>query len=297
MSNSSSTESSSLTGKRFWNHRNGNAGFGHLLWPPDLKLPFSHKHKHTDDVTPNQISDEVYLTLKEAAARGRTSSMSSDLGVSGARRRARDPRRGRPRRRCTSEPPTSTSKYSPKPSPGVGFSSAVQSVVVKHVAPPPRSQRPRSKASSHCDVQSSRRDVPMSHRDVSPVTQLKSLSQSEWFVRVRVKLRFLFMIGFLFVLNGNLSFWDDFPSWIWRHRNVLDHFPPDFFLSRLGVFIHFSVLFEYQKVEGNNFTKVYISTGGSISPTLWHKVQIDWHTALCAKDAIQFHQQNWSQLY
>ena len=128
MSNSSSTtESSSLTGKKFRSFRNRN-GPGFFSWPSDLKFPGTrlkprHDHDHDDDNhLTEKHSDLVYLTLKEAAARGRTSSMSSEVG------RRRIPRRGRPRRRCSSEPRLA-SKYSPKPF--VGFSGAVDSVVAR----------------------------------------------------------------------------------------------------------------------------------------------------------------------
>ena len=125
--NSSTTEtSSSMTGKKNWSHRTAShLSFGQL-WPTDLKLPFvtmhSNKHKHPDEFSTDQSSDTVYTTLKEAASRGRTASMSSD----GARHRPGGPRRGRPRRRCTSEPPP-MNKYS-----SVGFSSAVDSILLNH---------------------------------------------------------------------------------------------------------------------------------------------------------------------
>jgi hypothetical protein len=129
--NSSSTETSSMTGKKFWSHKSGNLSFGQL-WPTDLKLPFvahlsnKHQHKNTAEFSTEQSFDTVYTTLKEAAVRGRTASMSSDGAISRARHRAGMPKRGRPRRRCTSEP-FGTSKYS-----GIGFSSAVDSVLPNH---------------------------------------------------------------------------------------------------------------------------------------------------------------------
>jgi len=135
---SSTTESSSLTGKRF---RIRSRRVGIFSWPSDLKLLCSnHKSKPTEDAPDAQSSDIVYLTLKEAAARGRTASMSSDLGASGSRRRTA--RRARPRRRCTSEPPMA-SKYSPKPS--VGFSGAVDSLLLRN-NPVPGRVRPRSRS-------------------------------------------------------------------------------------------------------------------------------------------------------
>ena len=128
ISNSSSTtESSSATGKRTRGRR-GRNGLGIFSWPADLKLLKSSnpRPKNVSDSTDEKNSDIVYLTLKEAAARGRTASMSSVVGSSGSRHRA--PRRGRPRRRCTSEPPMA-SMESPKP--GIGFSRAVESVVAR----------------------------------------------------------------------------------------------------------------------------------------------------------------------
>ena len=131
ISNSSSaTESSSATGRRTRGHR-GRNGLGIFSWPADLKLLCSNpRPKNVSDSTDEKNSDIVYLTLKEAAARGRTASMSSVIGSSGSRHRA--PRRGRPRRRCTSEPPMA-SRSSPKP--GIGFSGAVESVVARKMLP------------------------------------------------------------------------------------------------------------------------------------------------------------------
>jgi hypothetical protein len=169
MSNSSSaTESSSQTGKKFWHlDRNGNLGLG-LLWPSDLKLPFSQKRDKDVGDTDN-VADVVYLTLKEAAARGRTSSMSSDLGVSGSRRKSQ--RRGRPRRRCSSEPPA-MSKYSPKPM--VGFSGAVDSVVGRQN---PRSGRSQRKSTNFVDQ--SRKSVNSVGQSLSDVSPTKFVSNSE----------------------------------------------------------------------------------------------------------------------
>ena len=169
MSNSSSaTESSSQTGKKFWQFdRNGNLGIG-LLWPSDLKLPFPQKRYKNVDV--DNVPDVVYLTLKEAAARGRTSSMSSDLGVSGSRRKSQ--RRGRPRRRCTSEPPQ-MSKYSPKPT--VGFSGAVDSVVGRQN---PRTGRSQRKSTNFVD-QTRKKSDNFVDRSLSDFTRTKVVSNSE----------------------------------------------------------------------------------------------------------------------
>ena len=133
ISNSSSaTESSSATGRRTRGHR-GRNGLGIFSWPADLKLLCSNpRPKNVSDSTDEKNSDIVYLTLTEAAARGRTASMSSVIGSSGSGSRHRAPRRGRPRRRCTSEPPMA-SRGSPKA--GIGFSGAVESVVARKMLP------------------------------------------------------------------------------------------------------------------------------------------------------------------
>ena len=71
-------------------------------------------------------------------------------------------------------------------------------------------------------------------------------------------------------------------------------FPPDLFPVWEYLFISWSFFLRIGRKQLQ--VRIYFDRG-SISPTLWHKVQMDWHTALSAKDAIQFHQQNCSQLY